>query len=183
MASRGAQVCLVLLVVGVAWRGARAQPNPACTNVLMSMSSCLNYVGGNSSSPAPSCCSALSSVVQSQPQCLCAALNSGVASSMGISINQTRALQLPSACNVKTPPVSQCNVGDGAPTSAAAPAESPAGADKEPKSPASDVPSEGSGSKAVPSTPGRTSDGSITRSSLQLLAFVLVSCTPAFTML
>jgi len=40
----------------------------------------------------------------------------------------------------------------------------------------------GSGSKTVPSTPRSTSGGSITKSSLQLLAFVFVSCTSALVM-
>ncbi|GJW06511.1 sister-chromatid cohesion protein 3 [Tanacetum coccineum] len=45
-----------------------------CTNVLIGMSSCLNYVTGSSKTPTSSCCSSLANVVQSQPQCLCSAL-------------------------------------------------------------------------------------------------------------
>ncbi|TVU41734.1 hypothetical protein EJB05_15279, partial [Eragrostis curvula] len=32
----------------------------------------------------------------------------GAASSLGVTVNNTRALQLPAACDVKTPPPSQC---------------------------------------------------------------------------
>jgi hypothetical protein len=46
-------------------------------------------------------------VATSNPRCLCAVLGGG-ASSLGITINDTRALELPGACGVKTPPASQC---------------------------------------------------------------------------
>lgn len=97
---------IFIALVTMLWTGARAQSS--CTSVLLSLAPCLNYVTGASSSPSPSCCSQLANVVQSQPQCLCAALSGG-GSSLGISINQTLALQLPKACNVQTPPVSECN--------------------------------------------------------------------------
>ncbi|KAK1381971.1 hypothetical protein POM88_019706 [Heracleum sosnowskyi] len=41
--------------------------------------------------------------------CLCSLVNGGAAN-LGILINQTLALTLPGACNVQTPPLSQCNV-------------------------------------------------------------------------
>ncbi|KAF4370161.1 hypothetical protein F8388_007302 [Cannabis sativa] len=47
----------------------------------MSLAPCLNYITGNSSSnPSSSCCSSLTSVVQSSPQCLCSVLNGGAMS-------------------------------------------------------------------------------------------------------
>ncbi|KAK6929935.1 Bifunctional inhibitor/plant lipid transfer protein/seed storage helical domain [Dillenia turbinata] len=66
----------------------RAAAQSGCTNVLLGMAPCLNYVTGTSSTPSSSCCSILGSVVQSQPQCLCFALGGGAAS-LGITINQT----------------------------------------------------------------------------------------------
>lgn len=96
----------VMILMTVLWASAVAQSG--CTNVLIGMAPCLNYVTGSSSTPTSSCCSSLASVVQSQPQCLCTALNGGGAA-LGISINQTLALALPGACNVKTPPVSLCD--------------------------------------------------------------------------
>lgn len=97
---------LVLFSVLVLWNGAAAQSG--CTRALMSISPCLNYVNGNSSTPSSSCCSQLSNIVQSQPRCLCSLLN-GSGASLGVTVNQTLALALPGACNVQTPPVSQCN--------------------------------------------------------------------------
>ncbi|KAM3325900.1 hypothetical protein P3S67_001026 [Capsicum chacoense] len=97
---------LTLVVVLVQWNGSRAQSG--CTTALVSLSPCLNYVSGNTTTPSSSCCSQLSRVVASELQCLCPVLNGG-GSSFGVSINQTLAVVLPSACNVQTPPVSRCN--------------------------------------------------------------------------
>ncbi|GMN46731.1 hypothetical protein TIFTF001_015915 [Ficus carica] len=79
------------------------------TNVLITMAPCLNYVTGSSPILLTSCCSQLASVVHRQPRCLCMALNGGGAS-LGVSINRTLPLALPAACNVQTPPVSECDV-------------------------------------------------------------------------
>jgi hypothetical protein len=88
---------------------ASAAAQSGCTTALIGLYPCMNYISGNETTPSKSCCSQLSSVVQSQPECLCSAL--GGDSVGGITINKTRALELPKACNVQTPPVSKCNDG------------------------------------------------------------------------
>ncbi|XP_065635339.1 non-specific lipid transfer protein GPI-anchored 5-like isoform X1 [Quercus suber] len=128
MAFNGTEKGLVLVLVAMLWSGAMAQSG--CTSVLSNLAPCLNYITGNSSTPSSSCCSQLSNVVQSSPQCLCTALNGGAAS-LGININKTRALSLPSACNVQTPPISQCKGANGTPpvgSPADSSDEAPAGA-------------------------------------------------------
>ncbi|KAL1803946.1 hypothetical protein DCAR_0935626 [Daucus carota subsp. sativus] len=98
---------LIIVMMALFW--ARTAAQSGCTSVLIGMSSCLNYVtGSNTSTPSSSCCSALASVVKSQPQCLCSALNGDAATALGIKINRTLALALPAACKVQTPPVSRC---------------------------------------------------------------------------
>nr|GEV52561.1 non-specific lipid-transfer protein-like protein At2g13820 [Tanacetum cinerariifolium] len=101
---------MMILVITMAAFYGSAMAQSGCTSVLVSLSPCLNYITGNTTTPSSSCCSQLSSVVTSQPQCLCQVLNGG-GSSLGININQTQALALPTACNVQTPPTSQCNAG------------------------------------------------------------------------
>jgi len=96
---------LVLVILAMLCAGAMAQSS--CTNVLVNLSPCLDYITGKSSTPTSGCCTQLASVVKSQPQCLCQVLDGG-GSSLGIKVNQTQALALPSACNVQTPPTSQC---------------------------------------------------------------------------
>ncbi|KAI9114932.1 hypothetical protein K1719_013945 [Acacia pycnantha] len=145
-------VVTVAVVVAMLCGGASAQSS--CTNVLVSLSPCLNYIQGNSSTPSSSCCQQLGSVVGSQPQCLCQVLNGG-GSSLGININQTQALALPSACKVSTPSLTQCKA-----------SASPAG------SPAADSPNagpSGTGSKDVPSPDNGSSDGNSIKFSIPLV--------------
>ncbi|KAM3755035.1 hypothetical protein ACB098_02G008600 [Castanea mollissima] len=157
MAYTKMEMGLVLVLVTMLWAGAWAQSS--CTNVIISMSPCLNYITGNTSTPSSGCCSQLASVVRSQPQCLCQVLNGG-SSSLGININRTQALALPGACNVQTPPLSSCN--------AASPSNSPAGLPT----------SSDSGST---STEGSTSAGSSIKLSISHLFFLLCVATVAST--
>ncbi|KAJ3705648.1 hypothetical protein LUZ61_009353 [Rhynchospora tenuis] len=161
---------LALAILTMMFANSSAQSG--CTTTIISMASCLGYISGNSSTPSASCCSALSTVVKNNPQCLCAVLAGG-ASSLGVTINNTKALEMPAACKVQTPPVSDCNKVNGAP--AEAPAATPATpAPKESTTPAAPAPKTsetpatpstpsvtpaGSGSKATPST-GTTSESS-----------------------
>ncbi|XP_045814792.1 non-specific lipid transfer protein GPI-anchored 5 [Trifolium pratense] len=168
MAHRKMNMGLVLVVMAMLCAGAAAQSS--CTNVLVSLSPCLNYITGNSSTPSSGCCSNLASVVSSQPACLCQVLGGG-ASSLGISINQTQALALPGACKVKTPPTSQCNT-----KNAASPADSPAGTEAE--SPNS-APS-GTGSKSTPSTGDGSSSGNSIKLSVPLLLILAAAYASVF---
>ncbi|XP_071690208.1 non-specific lipid transfer protein GPI-anchored 26-like [Rutidosis leptorrhynchoides] len=141
-------VLMILVITLFALYGSSMAQSSGCTNELISMSPCLNYISGNTSTPSSGCCSSLANVVKSQPQCLCQVLNGG-GSSLGITINETQALALPKACNVQTPPTSKCN--------AATPTNSPSGT----------TPSSTSGSpsetKTVPSTDNGSSDATSIR--------------------
>lgn len=106
MAPKGIEIGTVLLAVAVLSTVAMAQSG--CMSALMTMASCLNYVTGSATTPPPSCCSALANVVKTQPRCLCTIVNGG-GGSLGVNINQTLALGLPSVCKVKTPPTSRCS--------------------------------------------------------------------------
>ncbi|XP_050219247.1 non-specific lipid transfer protein GPI-anchored 5-like [Mercurialis annua] len=165
MASRGIiNTNLVILLVAMWWARATAQSD-SCSNVIISLAPCLNFVSGSSSTPSSSCCSQLASVVRSQPQCLCTVLNGGGAS-LGVTINQTLALALPAACNVQTPPVSKCNAADGP---AMYSADSPGG-----------LPG---GSKATPTTAESSSGGLNIDTILQmaLFAMFMASCGSTFS--
>ncbi|KHG17412.1 hypothetical protein F383_21409 [Gossypium arboreum] len=159
--------CFIMVLMVMFSAGAKAQSG--CTTVLISMSPCLNFITGNSSTPSQQCCTQLASVVRSSPQCLCDVLNGG-GSSLGVNVNRTQALALPGACNVQTPPISACN------GASPAPADSPVGS---PES-GSTIPTEG-GSKTVPSSeedgsPSSSSSGStMTKLTLSLLFFLIVA--------
>lgn len=101
-------VLVLLFVTVVFWSEAESQSSD-CNNVIVSLSPCLDYITGNSSSsPSSQCCNQLSNVIKAQAQCLCEVIN-GNSSSHGVKINQTRAFELPGACNLQTPSISRCN--------------------------------------------------------------------------
>lgn len=102
----GLVVIMVMFMV-VLCDGATVESSK-CRSAIVSLSPCLNYVSGNSSSPSHPCCSQLANVVRSEPRCLCV-LVSGGHSSASLNINETLALRLPKACDVHTPPVSRCD--------------------------------------------------------------------------
>ncbi|KAK6913962.1 Bifunctional inhibitor/plant lipid transfer protein/seed storage helical domain [Dillenia turbinata] len=106
MVKKSTVTSLVLILLTTFWAGIIAQSS--CTTVLISLSPCLDYISGNSSTPSRGCCTQLANVVLSQPRCLCEVLNDG-GESLGLSINRTQALALPKDCNVQNPPISECN--------------------------------------------------------------------------
>jgi len=172
----------VVLLALVAMLSAGAMAQSGCTSVLTSLAPCLNYITGNSSTPSSSCCSQLSNVIQTSPKCLCSVLNGGAAS-MGITINQTLALSLPSACNMRTPPLSQCKGTPpvGSPTST--PADSSNQTPEGEITPSASDPS-GTGLKTVPSIDGGSSDGSIVKAPLHFMLFLLfiMSCVSTISL-
>ncbi|KAE8702879.1 parafibromin-like [Hibiscus syriacus] len=153
---------VLFLVVGMLCAGATAKSG--CTNVLIGLSPCLNYITGASSTPSQQCCAQLAIVVRSSPQCLCQVLNGG-GSSLGITINQTRALALPDSCNIRTQPISSCNA------ASPPPADSPVGSPE-----SGSITPTGDGSESVPSArEDGSSDGSTARLSLSLFVFLLLT--------
>ncbi|CAM8892263.1 hypothetical protein QQ045_027467 [Rhodiola kirilowii] len=84
-------------------------PGPDCFTVLLNMSDCLTFVeeGSNLTQPEKPCCSELAGLVDTNPICLCKLL--GNAGSFGVQIDLSRAMKLPDACRVSTPPVSSCS--------------------------------------------------------------------------
>nr|CAB3493606.1 unnamed protein product [Digitaria exilis] len=114
MAARAFFLLAAVVLVAAASASAQSSGSDDCTSALVSLSPCMDYISGNgTSSPSASCCSELKTVVQSKPQCLCAAIGGGSSSSLGgVTIDRDRALGLPAACNVQTPPTSQCNAGE-----------------------------------------------------------------------
>uniref|UniRef100_A0A0D9W022 Bifunctional inhibitor/plant lipid transfer protein/seed storage helical domain-containing protein n=1 Tax=Leersia perrieri TaxID=77586 RepID=A0A0D9W022_9ORYZ len=112
-ASGLAVACLMAATAALLAAAASAQTT-GCTAALINLYPCLNYISGNETSPTRTCCSQLASVVQNQPQCLCAAISGDSSSSIaGVTIDKARALELPKACNVVTPPASRCNASGG----------------------------------------------------------------------
>ncbi|URD87507.1 Protease inhibitor seed storage LTP family protein precursor [Musa troglodytarum] len=165
MAKKAFQVGLALAVMTIVLSGL-ASAQSGCTTAIISLAPCLSYITGNSSAPSSSCCSQLASVVKSEPACLCSVLNGG-ASSFGITVNQTRALAMPAACKVQTPPVSECN------SVAGGPAKSPTASPATPATPVPSTPSSPKSEGGSKATPATTSDGSSYKPSRPLMLSIL----------
>ncbi|XP_038985953.1 non-specific lipid transfer protein GPI-anchored 11-like [Phoenix dactylifera] len=103
-------------------------PSMDCTSALLNLADCLSFVeeGSKVTKPQGQCCSGLKKVVKEDAACLCEAFKGS--SDFGVSLNMTKALTLPSACGVSTPPFSKCKIAvAGVPGAAPAPSPTPGG--------------------------------------------------------
>lgn len=104
MAAWKMQIAAAVLVLAMMVLVSKAMAqNNGCSSVMMTLSPCLDFIGSKSPEPGFSCCTTLAGVVQTDPRCLCMVLD-GTATSFGIAINHTRALELPGNCKVQAPP-------------------------------------------------------------------------------
>ncbi|CAI0434004.1 unnamed protein product [Linum tenue] len=168
---------ILLLVFALVLTTAMAQTpggsTTSCTNTIASLSPCLAYVTGNSTTPSASCCSQLSGVVKVTPQCLCTLINGGGPSFL--TINQTLALALPGACKVQTPPVSQCKASPPESSTSPAPTESSNDTPEPAITPTASPSGDGTtGTNTVPSTTGGTTSDATIASPTTSVRFMLV---------
>ncbi|KAK1391038.1 AAI domain-containing protein [Heracleum sosnowskyi] len=79
-----------------------------CTSAIFGMADCIDYVqqGSNATKPVPVCCTEFAGLLKNQPKCLCLLL--GDTSSFGIDIDLNKALNLPTACGLQLPSLSDC---------------------------------------------------------------------------
>ncbi|XP_042386110.1 non-specific lipid transfer protein GPI-anchored 20-like [Zingiber officinale] len=143
---------LALVVVGMLQLtapppSASAQTLGCSPSVLSTISPCISYLVGNSTSPTSTCCSQLAVMMQGQAQCLCLILGGGIAQ-LGFLLNQTQAYTLPGACRISFSTARPC-LGFTAPVPAGAPGEAPALA----PSATAPTPTSGGGVPAVDFTP------------------------------
>lgn len=85
-------------------------PAPAadCSTVILNMADCLSYVTNDSTATKPegTCCSGLKTVLKTDAECLCEAFKNSA--QLGVSLNITKALELPSACHINAPSATKC---------------------------------------------------------------------------
>ncbi|KAL5217010.1 hypothetical protein ABZP36_017694 [Zizania latifolia] len=154
---------------------------PSCPPAQASLSPCVSYFIGNSSSPSDACCEQMRAMFQSQAPCLCAAVASAP-SPLAPVLGGVQSL-LPSACNL---PLNACTNATGTTDSAPAgggttapPSSGTTAAAAAPAmGPAGTVPATpyGGGSKSVPTTQDSAAaagHGGGTSSAAVLISFVL----------
>ncbi|XP_052194791.1 non-specific lipid transfer protein GPI-anchored 11-like isoform X2 [Diospyros lotus] len=98
-----------------------------CSSLVMNMVDCLSFVtsGSTVNTPEGTCCSGLKTVLKSDAQCLCDAFKNSA--QLGVTLNVSKALSLPTACHVAAPSVNNCGlslVSGAAPGAAASPSTS-----------------------------------------------------------
>uniref|UniRef100_A0A5B7BB98 Bifunctional inhibitor/plant lipid transfer protein/seed storage helical domain-containing protein n=1 Tax=Davidia involucrata TaxID=16924 RepID=A0A5B7BB98_DAVIN len=99
--------CMLLLIsVGVASSDID-KDKEECADQLVGLADCLPYVGGDAKAPTPDCCTGLKQVVQKSKKCLCVLIKDRNDPSLGIKVNLTLALGLPTICHAPVN-ISEC---------------------------------------------------------------------------
>ncbi|KAK7380309.1 hypothetical protein VNO78_32817 [Psophocarpus tetragonolobus] len=100
-------VLAVTLVLIIHAMGDSAQEKQKCAESLTGIATCLPYVGGDAKAPTADCCSGLTEAMKTNKKCVCVILKDRDDPDLGLKINITIALGLPSLC--KAPDnLSQC---------------------------------------------------------------------------
>lgn len=97
-------LAMTCITIGPHLSVAQVAPAPAldCTSALVPLVPCLSFLTNSSvTTVVPTCCSGLSNVSTSAPQCLCQLISPSASNqSAQLGINDTRALELPGLCGL-----------------------------------------------------------------------------------
>jgi hypothetical protein len=83
------------------------QDKAECTEKLIALANCLPFVSGESKTPTIDCCTGAKEVVEKSKRCLCILIKDHDDPNLGITVNVTLALKLPTLCNTPTN-ITQC---------------------------------------------------------------------------
>ncbi|KAL6969264.1 hypothetical protein U1Q18_028988 [Sarracenia purpurea var. burkii] len=109
-------VSIGLIIVSVVVFGSAAAVGGAtiaekCSTEIEKVAKCLNYASGKAATPTKDCCSSVEEIKASQPECLCYFIqqaHNGSQQIESMGIQESRLLQLPSACKLTNASVSEC---------------------------------------------------------------------------
>ncbi|KAF7153293.1 hypothetical protein RHSIM_Rhsim01G0091200 [Rhododendron simsii] len=96
---------LALMVAAAA--ATMEQDEKDCADQLANLAACIPFVSGTAKKPTPQCCEDTQKVKSAKPKCLCVLIKESADPSMGLPVNTTLALEMPSACNIDAK-VSDC---------------------------------------------------------------------------
>lgn len=103
-------VLLSVVAVNRAEGASHHAPAPAvdCSSLILNMADCLSFVSNGSvvTTPEGTCCNGLKTVLKADANCLCEAFKSSA--QLGVVLNVTKALSLPSACKVSASSAANC---------------------------------------------------------------------------
>ncbi|KAL9673930.1 hypothetical protein QQ045_030194 [Rhodiola kirilowii] len=140
-----------------------------CSSIYFTVPDCLDFVryGSTLQKPRDACCTGLASIMMASAECLCVGF--GSIARFGVDFNFTKALSIPSVCNLPAPP---SNCGTHAPQTASAPAPGPASSPGSAPQVGGPLPSIYPGSPALP--PEKSGSSTITTVSLATAVFGLL---------
>ncbi|KAF5740252.1 Bifunctional inhibitor/lipid-transfer protein/seed storage 2S albumin superfamily protein [Tripterygium wilfordii] len=138
----------VMLINGNGDNKIAAPPSVDCSAVIYELFDCISFLSDGSTvmKPTTDCCNGYQTVIAVDPRCICFAIKSS--GDLGIQLNITKAMTLPSACGFPAPPV-DCGTSlpplDSGPLTSPSPSPSmlPPSNDKPTPSPSNDEPSDG----------------------------------------
>ncbi|XP_015898148.4 non-specific lipid transfer protein GPI-anchored 14 [Ziziphus jujuba] len=99
--------CIVVASLAAAM-GTLEDEEQECVDQLANLASCIPFVSGTAKKPTPECCEDTRKVKATKPKCLCVLIKESTDPSMGLPVNTTLAVQMPSACNINDAKVSDC---------------------------------------------------------------------------
>ncbi|XP_017981965.1 PREDICTED: protein YLS3 isoform X2 [Theobroma cacao] len=103
---------MVFCIVVASWAmassmGTMQDDEKECADQLANLASCIAFVSGTATKPTLQCCQDTQKVKATKPKCLCVLIKESTDPSMGLPVNTTLALQMPSACSIDAK-VSDC---------------------------------------------------------------------------
>lgn len=105
--SKFAIFCILMATAATVAVATMEQDEKDCADQMANLAACIPYVSGSAKKPTPECCEETKKVRSAKPKCLCVLIIESTDTSMGLPINTTLALQMPSACNIDAK-VSDC---------------------------------------------------------------------------
>ncbi|XP_052184389.1 non-specific lipid transfer protein GPI-anchored 1-like [Diospyros lotus] len=111
MASQATVWAVILLMMWAAVLVGGATLADKCSKDFEKVTACLNYATGKAATPSKDCCSAATEIKDSDPVCLCyiiVQVHNGSAQVKSLGIQESRLLQLPSACNLANASITEC---------------------------------------------------------------------------
>nr|WBK62784.1 LTP1 [Colobanthus quitensis] len=115
MASQFQKMLLVVVLLGIMIdprevMGATSL-TAECSTAIQQVTSCLSYATGKATEPTKDCCTAVGSMKDKQPVCLCFFIgqaHNGSQEIKSLGIQEPKLMQLPSACHLANASIAEC---------------------------------------------------------------------------
>ncbi|KAM0965178.1 hypothetical protein ACFX2C_021122 [Malus domestica] len=92
--------CIVVASLAVATMAIMKDDEKECADRMADLATCIPFVSGISKKPTPECCENTKKLKANKPKCLCVLIKESTEPSMGLPVNTTLVLQMPSTCDV-----------------------------------------------------------------------------------